>query len=56
MKHIKKVNADIGGNASGFFDIAFPGLQIPSASGCDVGQINFVLLRNIFGGDLSLVR
>jgi len=41
-EHVKEVYADIGGNASALFDIAFPRTVIPCAAGGDVGEVDIV--------------
>lgn len=39
-QHIKEVNTNIGGNASGFLKIPFPGSMVPITAGSHIGEID----------------
>lgn len=43
LEEVKEVDSDVGGDAAGFFDVAFPGGMVPIAAGGDVGEDNVVL-------------
>ncbi len=39
------MNADIGGNTSGFMNISFPGSIIPVSAACNIGKIKIMFYR-----------
>ena len=41
-QHVKKVDADVGGDAAGFADIALPTALVPVTAGGDVGHFHLV--------------
>lgn len=43
LEEVKEMDANIGGNATRFFDIALPGGMVPTAARGDVGEYNIVL-------------
>jgi hypothetical protein len=51
LQHIKKVDADVGGDAARFLDVALPAGVVPVAAGGEVGEVYVELGVGRRGGD-----
>ena len=52
QQHVEKMDADIRCHAARLGDVPFPGNVVPATAGGDIGQLDVILFRGLFLGDL----